>query len=446
MAGQAFPPGPQGTGIGGNFAEFRRDTLGFFQRAASDYGDFVSMRFGPIRAVFLNHPDFIERILVTDYRKFHKGDALRRNSMVFGNGLLTSEGDFWRRQRKLVQPAFHRERLAAYGAIMVDYAQRLMAGWHDGEVVDVYAAAMHLTLQIAARTLFGVEVGAQTSAISASMRTGQKCMERRLGSLPLLLLPEWAPAPTNVRLRRAMRTWEEVVYSAIRERRAQSAERDDLLAMLLKVQDEDGARMTDRQLRDEMLTLFLAGHETTALTLACALDLLSQHPEAEERMAAELDTALGGRPPTVADAPRLTFTTWVIQETLRLYPPAWGLARIACQACDVAGYTIPAGYNVIVSPWVMHRDPRYFDAPERFQPERWAGEFAQRLPKYAYFPFGGGPRVCIGASFALLETTLLLATLMQSFRFRPASPEPLRLLPAITLHPEYPLLMTLCRR
>ena len=453
MASSGYPPGPQGTLIGWNFAEFKRDTLGFFQRAALEYGDFVPMRFGPIRAVFLNHPDTIEQVLVSDQRKFIKGDALRRNRLVFGNGLLTSEGEFWRRQRKLVQPAFHRERIAAYSAIMVDYAARMLSEWRDGDVCDIYEAAMHLTMQIAAKTLFGMEVGPQTSAISATIRAGQNSMARRMGSLMLLMLPEWAPAPANIQLRRAIRSWEQVIYSAIKERRGHGQQPDhdedqvDLLSLLLKAQDEeDGHRMTDQQIRDEMLTLFLAGHETTALTLSCALTLLAQHPEAEEQLAAELRSVLNGRAPTVADRPQLIFTEWVIQETLRLCPPAWGLSRTALQECAVGGYSIPAGYNVIVSQWVMHRDPRYFAAPERFQPARWADNLAHRLPKYAYFPFGGGPRVCIGASFALMETTLLLAALVQAFRFQAVSPDPIRLKPAITLHPEHRLLMTLCRR
>lgn len=417
-------------------AELRKDMPAYLRRCAVEHGDIVPLRFGPARAVFINHPDLIEQVLVTDYRKYVKGSALRKNRLLFGNGLLTSEGTFWRRQRKLAQPAFHRSCIETYAGVMTAYTSEMAGGWRSGETRDMHAEITQLTMRIAGKTLFGHELGSTTSEVNRAIQVGQECMARRIGSLSLSLLPEWFPTPTNLRLRGAVRTWEKVIFAAIKDRRAGDGDGADLLAILLRARDEgDGSRMTDRQLRDEMLTLFLAGHETTANALTFALYLLSQHPEVEARLAAELQTVLGGRIATPADRERLVFTEWVILEAMRLYPPAWALSRTAIENCSVGDYPVRKGQNVLISQWVMHRDGRYFDEPDRFAPERWAGDFARRLPKYAYFPFGGGPRVCIGAAFAQMETTLILATLMQAFRYRLVkgfAPTPRA---AITLHP-----------
>jgi cytochrome P450 len=263
----------------------------------------------------------------------------------------------------------------------------------------------------------------------------------------LLLVPPWLPTPDNLRLQHTTRRLDRIIYGLIDERRNSPEARDDLLSMLLHAQDEDdGTGMTDKQLRDEVMTLFLAGHETTALALTWAWYLLAQYPDIEAKLADELQAALNGRAPTVADRARLPYTEQVALEVMRLYPPAWAVSREVVQECAIGGHRIPPNTIVLVSQWVMHRDPRYYEEPDRFNPDRWANDFARRLPKYAYFPFGGGPRVCIGNTFAMMEMTLLLAAIAPQFRFRLVPSQTIKLQPAITLRPEQGIRMTLCRR
>jgi cytochrome P450 len=444
MASIALPASPKGHFLSGNLPDYRRDPLGFFRRCAQEYGDFVPLRFGPVQAVLLNHPDLVEELLVTNYRNVIKGRILR-NSPLLGNGLLTSEGDFWRRQRKLAQPAFHRERIAAYGAQMVACAERRMADWQDGETRDMHAEMMRLTLDIVVSTLFGGEVEGKAGDVGSLLHFAQDYAERRMKRL--FLVPPWLPTPDNLRLRHITRRLDGIIYGLIDERRNSPEERDDLLSMLLHAQDEDdGTGMTDRQLRDEVMTLFLAGHETTALALSWAWYLLAQHPEIEAKLADELRSVLNGRPPTVADRASLPYTERVALEVMRLYPPAWAVSREVVQECEIGGRRIPPGTIVLVCQWAMHRDPRYYDEPDSFNPDRWANDFARRLPKYAYFPFGGGPRVCIGNTFAMMEMTLLLAAIAPQFRFRLVPNQTIKLQPAITLRPEQGIRMTICRR
>jgi cytochrome P450 len=428
----------------GNLPDYARDPLTFFTKVVQKYGDFVPLRFGPVRTFALHHPDLIEQMLVTQYRNFTKGKVLRRNRTLFGNGLLVSEGEFWRRQRKLAQPAFHRDRIAAYGEVMVECAQEMLAGWKEGEQRDLHTEMMALTLEIVTRTLFSASSQEKTEIVGEALHQAQESvMERMKG---LMLLPEWLPARANRQMRRAVSQLDAIVYGFIRERREQPQNHQDLLSMLLQAQDEDdGSVMTDKQLRDEALTLYLAGHETTSIALTFAWYLLAQHPEAEARLQQELAEVLQGRPPTVEDRARLPFTEGVILETMRLFPPAWATARNALADCEIGGYHIPAKSLLITTQWVMHRDPRYFDDPEAFRPERWADDLIRRLPKHVYFPFGSGPRVCIGNTFALMEGILLLATIAPHFRFLPQPDYSPQLQAAITLRPRNGLPMRLCR-
>jgi cytochrome P450 len=440
MSETSFPPGPRPRWWGGNFKAYRRDPLGFLTMCARTYGDIVGMRYYNYRTYFLNHPDFIEAVLVTHNRKFIKGRALRANRRLLGNGLLTSEGDFWLRQRRLAQPSFHRARVAAYAETMVRYTERMLEGWRDADARDVHQEMMRLTLGIVAKTLFDADVEGDARDVGEALEV---VMEQNTDLRRLVFTPAWLPTPANFRMFRARRRLDAVIYRIIAGRRASGRDTGDLLSMLLAAQDEDGSRMTDLQLRDEAVTLFLAGHETTALALSWAWWLLAQHPEAERKLQEELSAVLGGRSPTMEDLPRLRYAEMVLNESMRLYPPAWGMVRMAIEDCEIGGYPVPRGTGIAISQFVTHRDARWFDAPEEFRPERWGNDFAKGLPRFAYFPFGGGPRQCIGNSFAMMEAMLLLATIAQRFRLRLVPGHRVEPMPSITLRPKYGIHVTL---
>jgi cytochrome P450 len=429
------PPSPPGHLLGGHLHEFRHDRLGFFTRCARQYGDFVPLRLGPIRAVLLNHPDYFEYVLVSHNHNFIKHRGLRMNRLLLGNGLLTSDGDFWLRQRRLAQPAFKPSRIAAYGETMVAYAERLLAGWKPGETRDLQPEMTRLTLEITAKTLFGADVAGDAADIGAALADALASFDVRISSW--FPLPYWVPTPTNRRLVRAVKRLDEIVYRIINERRASGEDKGDLLSMLLHAQDDEGGAMSDKQLRDETMTLFLAGHETTALALTWTFYLLAQNPYAEGKLREELAEVLGGRAPTVADLPRLRYAEHVATESMRLYPPAYAFGREALADCEIGGYPVRKGTTLFLSQWVMHRDPRFYDEPERFLPERWADGLLQRLPRFAYFPFSGGPRQCIGDRFAMMEAVLIVATVAQRYRFALVPGHPVVPRPSMTLRPQH---------
>ncbi len=439
------PPGPPARPLVGHLPELRRDRLGFYTACARRYGDIVALRFGPRPAVLLSHPDHVQTVLVTQHRAVIKHFAWRLNRPIFGEGLLTSEGETWRRQRRLVQPAFHRHRITAYGAEMVAATERLLAGWGDGETRDIHAEMMRLTLTIVTRTLFGAEVAGEEDAIGQDVAVLLAGFIARVGSpLPL---PLWLPTPANRRIRAALRRIDALVYRFIGARRRAGGAGDDLLSLLLAARDEgDGQGMSERHLRDEVLTLFLAGHETTAVALSWTWHLLAQHPGVEERLLAELHDVLGGRPPTVDDLPRLPYCEVVITEAMGLYPPAWIVGREALRDLTIGGYRLPAGTTLLMSQWVIHRDERFYEAPADFRPERWLAGLAERLPAGAYFPFGGGPRRCLGSGFAMTEAVLLLATIAPRFRLASVPDRSVVPQPLVTLRPRDGLLMTLHQR
>lgn len=419
----------------GVMRDFNSDQLGFIDRMRDQYGDIVWMRFLYVPALFLYHPDQIEYVLVTNARNFIKSMSLRSNffQRLVGNGLLTSEGEEWKRARRLSQPAFHRERVASYGQVMVDYSNRLIAKWQDGETRDVHPDMMRLTLEIVVQCLFSADVSTDVDEVGATLKELIKpfAAQATVG----WILNNRLPTPTHLRFHKLARKIDNVVYRIISERRASGEDKGDLLSMLLAARDEDGSQMTDHQLRDEVMTLFLAGHETTALTLAWSWYLLGTNPEAEKKFHAELDEVLGDRPPTVADLPRLKFTEQIAKESMRLYPPAFGLGREAINDCEIGGYRVAKGTQVFLFQWATQRDPRFYQEPNAFRPERWTADFIERLPKYAYFPFGGGPRVCIGASFAMMEVILCLATIGQKFRLEIDHDHPVSIYPAMSLRP-----------
>jgi cytochrome P450 len=435
-----LPPGPSPDSRSGSFRNYSRDPLGFLPTLGREYGDIVTMRFYKFRVYYVNHPDYIEEVLVNQARKFIKGRILRANKGLFGNGLLTSEGDFWLRQRRLAQPAFHRARIAAYAETMVRLAERMLEGWRDGESRDVHAEMMRLTLQIVSKTLFDADVDADVQEVNRAL---EAIMEHNSDFRRLILTPSWLPTLRNIRAALATRRLNKIIYRIIGQRRAEGRNAGDLLSMLLHAQDEDGSRMTDRQLRDEVITLFLAGHETTALSLSWTWWLLAQHPQVEAKLHAELEATLGGRTPALEDLPKLRYLDHVVTESMRLYPPAWGMARLAIEDAEIGGYKIRKGSGVSLSQWVVHRDPRWYESPEEFQPERWEGDLLKRLPRFAYFPFGGGPRQCIGNTFALMETALILATIAQKFRLRLVPGHAVAPIASITLRPRHGIRVTL---
>ena len=435
-----LPPGPKGRFLVGHLTEFRRDRLGFMTRCARDYGDVVPLRLLGHPVILLSRPDLIEQALVHHAKHFIKHAGLRLYKPILGNGLVTSEGDFWRRQRKLSAPAFQGSRMPAYARAMVEAAERQCDTWSKApggsgpRPRDVNADMMRLTLEIACKTLFGAAACPDPGVVGRAMEDGLEGIAARFrAAIPL---PSWLPTRANLRLRRSMRTLHDVVDGMIAARAAgDGAGGDDLLSMLLAARDEDGSAMTPAQLLDEVLTLFLAGHETTALALSYSLYLLAHHPAAQAALRAELASVLCGRPPAFADLPRLSYTRNVVNESMRLYPPADFLGREAVEDCTVAGIAVKKGTNLFMSQWVMHRDGRYFPDPLKFDPSRWTPEFEKSLPRFAYFPFGGGPRYCIGQTFATAEAILVLATLCAGFRFAPDPSFRLELNPGITLRP-----------
>ena len=432
----ARPPGPKGTPIMGVMREFNRDQLGFIERARHEYGDVVWMRFLYVPALFLYHPDDVEYVLATNPKNFIKSMSLRSNffQRLVGNGLLTSQGEEWKRARRLSQPAFHRERVASYANVMVDYTNRLTSKWQEAETRDIHIDMMRLTLEIVVQCLFSADVSHDVDDVGATLKELVKpfAAQATLG----WILNNRLPTPAHFRFHALAKKIDKVVYRIIAERRATGKDEGDLLSMLLAARDEDGSQMSDRQLRDEVMTLFLAGHETTALTLAWSWYLLGTNSESERKFHAELDEVLGGRAPTAADLPRLKFTEQIAKECMRLYPPAYGLGREAINDFEIGGYQIRAGTQVFMFQWATQRDPRFYDEPEVFRPERWTEDFIERLPKYAYFPFGGGPRACIGASFAMMEIILCLAAIGQKFRLELDPNHPVSVYPAMSLRPK----------
>jgi cytochrome P450 len=438
-----LPPGPERGALDGVFSTFRTDPLTFLSQAARQYGDVVGLRFLHFRTYLVSHPALIEEILVNHARKFVKGRVLQANKRLFGNGLITSEGEFWLRQRRLVQPAFHRDRIASYASVMVDFTLRTLASWRHNQECDIHREMMALTLQIVGKTLFNAEVAHETAKVG---RTLEVLLELNADFRRLIFTPKWLPTVRNLRTNLGIRRLDKIVYRIIAQRRAAGHDAGDLLSMLLAAQDVDGSVMTDRQLRDEAITLFLAGHETTANALSWTWWLLGHNPTVERKLHAELDTVLKGRSPSLEDLPKLSYTHQVLNESLRLYPPAWGIARLAIEDHEIGGYPVPKGTGVAVSQWVVHRDSRWFDSPEQFRPERWTDDLQKRLPRFAYFPFGGGPRQCIGNTFALMESALVLATIAQKFRISLLPGHKVIPLASITLRPRYGIRVKLAKR
>ncbi len=437
------PPGPPPRFLIGNLPLFNADPLAIYTRWAREFGDIFYYRAAWMDVYFLNHPSLIESVLVSQSQNFAKDKVIQNSRWFLGEGLLTNEGSGWLRQRRLCQPAFHRERMSTYGHTMSRYTEEMLATWQDAQVRDIHQEMMQLTMRIVAKVLFGVEVKEDTERVAAALNTLMRHTSGGRMILPPIM--RHVPVPAMIRVKRAVRELDGIVNRIIRQRRASGQDTGDLLSMLIAARDEDGSGMTDRQLRDEVLTFLLAGHETTAVSLSWTWYLLGQDPKVEQKLHEELSQVLGGRTPQLEDLPRLPYTDKVVKESMRLFPPAWSLARTVAKEIELAGYKLPVGSNVVMSPWILHRDPRFFELPEQFNPDRWTADSAQHLPKFAYFPFGGGPRLCIGASFAVMEANLLLAAIAQRFQLRLVPGHPVETLPSITLRPRHGMRMSLSK-
>jgi cytochrome P450 len=437
------PPGPPGLVGARTLYRFARDQLALLRDLADEHGDVVRLHLLGHEWYLINHPDDIEAIMIKHSRIMLRDAFAEVLERVLGRGLLTSDGDLWKQQRKLMSQAFTPRRIGVYAEAMVRVTGAGLEPWRDGEVINLHQEMSRLTMEVVAEVLFGASVGpAEVHLVREAMET----INEFLASSPeaMLKAPEWLPTPRNKRVKEATGQIDSLIYGIIARRRA-GEQRDDLLGTLLAAQDEEGANMSDKQLRDEAVTLFLAGHETTALLLAHSLYLLSKHPVVARRLVAEIDEVLGGRRPTAADVKALPYTERVLKEVMRLYPPAWTTGREAAESLEIRGYLIPKGAQILMSPWVVHRDPRWFPNPEGFDPDRWEGERAQKLPRFAYFPFGGGPRICIGNHFAMTEATLMLAMILQRFRLELLPGQRLLLKPSVTLRQKGPGLLVRVR-
>jgi cytochrome P450 len=440
-------PGPRGAPIVGCLRTFRADPLKFLVETARAYGPVAHLPLGLVEAYLVSQPGGVKRVLQDNsenYGRQTRGfQALR---MTLGSGLITEDGAFWKRQRRLAQPAFHKARLAAFGDIMAraanEMTERLRAQATQGQPIDVAPEMSRVTLAILGRSLFSLDLDGAAEAVGQAVVV---VLRHTIETVHALIpLPRALPTPRNRRFAAALRTLDKVVMDSIAERRRDGVDRGDLLSMLLAARDEEtGEGMTDRQLRDEVMTLMLAGHETTAMTLCWTLYLLSRHPAARRTLEAEVDRVLGGRVPSTEDLPRLPYTRMVIEEAMRLYPPAWGVTRSIAHDDEIDGFAVPAGAIVIVSPYTTHRDEALWPNPEGFDPDRFDAARESARPRYAYFPFGGGPHLCIGAGFAMMEAQIILATLAQRLRLDLVPGHPVEVEPLVTLRPRHGIQMTL---
>lgn len=442
---QNLPPSVKPDLFGGHFRSFRKNPTAFLSQLAK-LGDVTNFRIGKQQAFLVNHPDLVRDLLVTNHAKFMKGRALQRAKTLLGEGLLTSEHEFHLRQRRMIQPAFHRARIAEYAKTMIEFGTRMAGEWHDGDVRDVDREMMRLTLWIVGKTLFNSNVEDSTSEVGAAMTTIVSMFNFMV--LPFSEILEKLPLPPIKRLKQARKTLDEVIYKIINERRQSGEDTGDLLSMLLMAQDEEtGGAMTDEQIRDECLTLFLAGHETTANALTWTFYLLSQNPAAEAKFHAEIDKVLGANPVTPEDYPLLKYTEKVFAESMRLFPPAWTVGRLSTVEHEFNGFVIPAKALVLASPFVMQRDARFWENADQFQPERWENiSIKEAGNKFIYFPFSKGVRSCIGESFAWMEGVLLLAILGRKWKLKLMPEQKIGLQAMITLRPKFGMKMQVERR
>ena len=445
---RSLPPGPRGLPVVGMLLALRRDTTGVFMNAARRYGEVAYLKIGPRRGFLITNPRDVRHVLQDNARNYHKSPLYDKLKAFLGNGLLTSEDDFWLRQRRIAQPAFHRQRIAALADVMAEAARETASQWEAiaarGEPVDVAEEMMRLTRTVVLRALFGSDLGPFAATIDEAWTVINEHVGTSLWSLGFT---DRLPTPKYRRYVAARGWLARAVDHIISERRANPADHVDLLAMMLAARDEDtGEGMSDEQLRVEVTTFLLAGQETTSLALTWAWYLLSQHPAVQQRLEDEFDAVLDGRAPEYSDLVNLPYTRMVIDEALRLYPPAWGISRQALADDELGGYRLPRGWLAFIIPWVLHRLPAYWQNPEQFDPERFSPARSADRPKFVYLPFGAGPRQCIGSHFALIEANVILATLASRYRLRLAPHHRVEPWPLISLRPRHGMAMIIERR
>ena len=447
----ALPPGPRELPVVGQSFRYISNVIGLMQEAAT-YGDLATVSTRPTLVYLVNHPELVRQLLVVNHASVGRGRFSETLRYLLGMGLVTADGPLHLRQRRLMQPQFHHRRIEGYGEIMTGFTLRHEERWRNEDKIDLAREMSELTLHIVVKTLFDLELSATVRRIGAAFEFSNDYVKARDNQPPGLRdLFHRLPLPFSRRFKRELAFLDETVYGLIEQRRQSDGEGNDLLSLLLQARDgeaenPDEAVMTDRQLRDEVITLFAAGHETTAVALTWTWYLLATHPDLQRRFHAELDEILDGRTPTVDDLPNLTFTDQVLTESMRLYPPVWSTGRMTFQPIELGGYRIPAGAGLVSPPFIVQRDVRWFDDPLEFRPDRWTPEFRENLPRFAYFPFGGGPRLCIGAGFAWMEAKLVLATLGQRWSMRHDPQHKIELLPLVSLRPKGGMPMYLERR
>ncbi len=433
---------------GGTMLGFRRDPIRTLASAAKKYGDICYINVGRYRPYLVNNPIYIQKILAESHKSVVKGPLLRGAKKVLGEGLLTSEGDYHHKEKRLIQPAFHHERIASYARTMTERAEYMTSEWTDGLVLNVHEKMTHLSMDIVARCLFGADIHSRSSEIDKALYDTVGYFGKL--SSPFGRLLDKLPLPNYQRYHRAAQKLDDIVYQIIRERRANGKQdTGDLLSMLLKAVDTEGqgGTMTDKEVRDEIITLFMAGLETTANAMTWSWYLLSQNQSVEEKMHEEIDRVLGDRSlPNAEDYPKLSYTMNVFRETLRVYPPVWALGRAVVSELVLGEYSIPAGSFILMSQYVMHHDPRFYENPDQFNPDRWTKQMQEKLPKFAYFQFGGGPRVCVGEPFAWFEGVMVLSTIGRKWRMKHAPRHKVEMLPRITLQPKDGMLMEVSKR
>jgi cytochrome P450 len=441
-----LPPGPKTKIPLGHLFSFRRDSIGFLKKIADEYGDVVHFKIGPIRIVLLNHPDFIKEVLTTQHRNFVKGRPLEMAKELLGEGLLTSEGDFHKRQSRLIQPAFHRSMIESYVPALTKCVTQLMNGWEESMKVDIKEEMTNMSIAIAGKTLFGSDTEQEAWEINQALDTATSLFGRI--PLPFSEFLLKLPLPGTLRFNKAKARLDKTIYRMIDERRRSKEGKGDLLSLLIGSQDDesDGGGMSAQQVRDEAITLFLTAFDTTSTALTWTWYLLSQNPEAEAELHEELDRVLNGRLPTVQDIAQLKYTRMVFGESMRIYPPSYVIPRQALEDFPIDKYIVPRGSIILMSPYLIHHDSRFRPDPEKFNPHAWDDHSHGLNSKYEYFPFSRGPRSCIGEPFAWMQGILVLATIAQSWRIKLVPDHPVELLPLINLRPKYGMMMTLHRR